>query len=307
MVDRRRSERTARPWRSLATIARRGLALAVVAGLGAASAFAGDAPATPQLGAEQIVARNVEARGGLDAWRHIRTMVWSGHIESAATPGLDMPFVLEQERPNKTRFELTSSGGRSLRIFDGLRGWTVRPAPGGAPLVQPYSPQELAFARDAQGIDGPLIDYQAKGIAVTAEGIDQIEGRPAYRLDVRMPSGERQHVWIDAKTFLDLKYERTAYTASGAPVTATVFWRNYRSIDGLQVPTTLETGAVPPRVPDRMVIERIALNPPLGDRAFALPGDGQKRSLAAGATRRPEPRRQAVAPVASGPRPGAGP
>src|SRR5215831_15734474 len=135
----------------------------------------------PELTAAQIVEKNAAARGGLEAWRRIQTMVWVGHVESADAPASRRSFILEQKRPNKTRFEITAD-----------------------------TTDELAFANAAQVIDGPLMDYAAKGVVVTLDGVDEVEGRKAYRLNVRLPSGLRQVVWIDAGTFLDIKYDRVS-------------------------------------------------------------------------------------------------
>ena len=60
--------------------------------------------------AAEIVERNVAARGGLDAWRKVQTMVWIGHIESAHAPVPIMQFKLEQKRPNKTRLQIHARG-----------------------------------------------------------------------------------------------------------------------------------------------------------------------------------------------------
>ena len=230
--------------------------------------------------AAQIIEKNVAARGGLDAWRKIETMVWSGHLESANAPLPSMPFVLEQQRPNKTRFEITAMNQRTLRVFDGAQGWKIRPGRDGRPDIQPYSPQELQFAQQAQSIDGPLIDYEAKGIAVALSGVDEIDGRKAYRLSVRFPSGENHQVWIDAQTFLEIRYDRTSYNRTGVPSTVPVFYHDYKPVEGLMIPFTIEIGADSGKKPDKMVIEKIALNSLVNDRTFAKPGARPARNRA---------------------------
>ena len=290
----------------------RWIAFAALAACSAANAVAADTARAPQLTAAQIVEKNVSARGGLEAWRKVQTMVWVGHMESPGAPMPSLPFVLQQKRPNKTRFEINAMSQRSVRVFDGARGWKVRPARDGSPDVQPYTPQELKFAREAQGIDGPLIDYQAKGIIVALEGVEQVEGRKAYRLNVRLPTGERHDIWIDAQTFLDVKYDRTSYNAAGVPGTVSVLYRNYTAIEGLQIPSTVEIGAGSGKLPDKMVIEKIALNPPLEDRTFARPGVPHRRHTV---TIEPEPTRAAPSvplappapPAAKSPDPGSAP
>jgi len=251
--------------------------LAVAAALSGAAIA--DAPALPApLSVEQIVAKNIEARGGLDAWHKIQTVVWVGHIESANAPTSRVPFMLEQERPNKTRFEIKTQNQMALRVYDGVEGWKLRPVANGPPLVEPFTRAELSFANEGQGIEGPLIDHAAKGIAVALEGIDALEGRPAYRLGLRLPSGASHRLWIDAKTFLDLRYDRPAQNAQGRPGAVSVIYRDYHAWQGVQVPLTLETGTDMSKVPDRMVIDRLALNPPLDGSIFTKPQIAGHRS-----------------------------
>lgn len=234
--------------------------------------------ATPT--ASQIVAKNVEARGGLEAWRKVQTMVWAGHLERANTPGPSVAFVLEQKRPNKTRFEIKAMDKRTLRVFDGSHGWKARQAPGGGLDLAPYTIPELKYAREAQTIDGPLIDYADKRSTVTLQGVEQIEGRKAYRLAVQFASGEHQDVWIDAQSFLDIRIDRMSFGPGGASMVP-VYYRNFKSFDGLQIPMTIEIGVGRAGTPDKMQIERVTLNPPLEDRLFAKPGQEQRRDPAA--------------------------
>ncbi len=235
------------------------------------------------LTASRIVEKNVAARGGLDAWRKIQSMVWVGHIEGANALERRLPFVLEMKRPNKTRFEVKAQGQTSVRMYDGTHGWNVHPTGHGKPVVQPYTPDEVRFAREGQGIEGPLVDYQAKGIAIALDGVDEIEGHKAYRLSVKLPSGNSHHIWIDAKTFLDVKYDRVTRNKSGQSGTVPVFYRNYQTVDGLQVPFVIETGAGTAKATERLVIDKVSVNPPLEDRMFALASvPGSRRASTAG-------------------------
>jgi outer membrane lipoprotein-sorting protein len=252
------------------------------------------------LTADQIVEKNADARGGLEAWRKIETMAWAGHIESANAPAPNLPFVLEIKRPNKTRFEITALNQKAIRVYDGSNGWKVRPAQSGKPEVQPYTSDELKFAQEGEGIDGLLLDSRAKGYTVTLDGIDEIEARSAYRLGVRLPSGATRHVWVDAANFLDLKSDRTWRNANGQTGTVVMSYRDYQAFAGVQLPTTIETGSGSPQAPDKMVIERIALNPSLDERAFAKPTPpGRRNAVAIRAEAAPQATSESLAKAAS--------
>jgi hypothetical protein len=254
-----------------------GLGASALACLIPLAAAAGEAGAAPDPTAAQIVEKNVAARGGLTAWRKVETMVWTGHIETGNPMAPIVPFVFELKRPNKSRFEVRQDQEKLLRVFDGRAGWKERAARGAAPTVKPYTPAELASAREAEGIDGVLIDHEAKGIGVALDGTDEVEGRKAYRLVGTLPSGSKRRVWVDAATFLEVKHERETHTPGGRAATVIVFLRNYRDIDGLQLPTTIETRGAEGRAAEKMVIDNITLNPSLSDAHFARPNDLERR------------------------------
>jgi hypothetical protein len=255
----------------LALPSRRHLALLCVLAACALSPAVAQA-AAPSLSAEEIVQKNAAARGGLEAWQRLQTMAWTGYVESGSTPGRKLPFLLEQQRPNKTRFELITDGQSSLRIYDGRGGWKLRTNPAnGRPELTPYSDDELRYARGAQVIDGPLMDCVAKGGVVTLAGNGPVEGRKAYVLDVTLPAGDSLRVWVDAETFLEVRQDRQVRSGAGKVSTVTVLFRDYREFQGVKIPTTIETGAAAGASPNKLVIERVALNPELDDHAFARP------------------------------------
>jgi hypothetical protein len=249
---------------------RRIAALLLAAGAWTA-AMAAESGVAPAPSASRIAEENVAARGGLEAWRKVQTMVWIGHIESGSAPDSLVTFVMQMKRPDKMRFEVTADNEKSIRAFDGSEGWKVRPPHGGKPGLLPFSPEEVHFAHDSPGIDGPLIDHEIKGIGIELEGTDQIEGRKAYRLAVRLPTGSTRRVWIDTETHLEVKYDRESHDAAGQVRTVSVFYRNYKTVEGLKIPMAIETGTGSGSGIERLVLDRVLLNPPLDDAQFGKP------------------------------------
>jgi len=230
-------------------------------------------PAKPALSVQEIIAKNVAARGGIEAWRKIETMTWAGHVQGATESTPPMAFVMELRRPNQTHFEIaTADNRRFTRIFDGTKGWRVRPAGNGFPELKAFSKEEVAFSRDEYVIDGPLVDYDAKGVAVKLAGLDEIEGRKAYLLEVTLPGGASRRVWVDAETFLDFRSDRpsTNPVTRGAPVS--VYYGDFRPVDGVLIPHLIETrSSSGGGASQTLVIDRVALNPPLPNEVFAKP------------------------------------
>jgi len=246
-------------------------ALTILFALGAAGAggFAAQ-PAGDGLTADQIVERNVAARGGAEAWRNIEKMAWTGHIESVSSSA-PIPFLMLFKRPETTRFEVIAQGQHSARIFDGSKGWKLKPSSAGIPEVKDYTTEEVRFARDAAGLDGPLMEYRTKGVGIERAGRNVIEGHSALGLRVTLPSGQVQLHWIDASSFLELRYDRPTRDSAGRSGTVSVYYRDYQTLQGLTLPMTIETTGAPGQPSDKMVIERIALNPELDPAQFADP------------------------------------
>jgi hypothetical protein len=246
------------------------------------------APKALATTAAEVIDRNVAARGGLDAWRKVDTMVWFGHLERGGRKdGMHIPFVMSLQRPNRTRFEIKERYDQFTRIFDGAHGWKVRPGKNGQPDIKSFSKEEVDFSRDEFGIDGPLIDYQAKGVKADLDGIDVLDGHKAYRLSLKLASGVARKVWIDVDTNLELRYDRPATSpfAPGAPVS--VYYGGYDTVEGLKVPNSLVTSAAPTASVsqassvheggDGLVIDKIIVNPKLDSQAFLPPSMPMRR------------------------------
>lgn len=224
--------------------------------------------ATDTLTAEEIVAGNVAARGGLDAWRAVGSMRLSGRMD--AGKGMQVPFTLQLKRPRKMRLEFLFEGQMVVQAYDGRAGWKRQPHLGkGAYALM--TPEELEGAAGQAELDGPLIDYKAKGHAVALVGKEPIEGRPAYRLAVTLATGAVRQLYLDAQTLLEAKVDGTR-TLRGQQRGLETFFRDYRAVQGLLLAHTIETRLAGAPKANAMTIERVELNPELDDALFAPPG-----------------------------------
>ncbi len=208
------------------------LTLWAIGAQAAATELAATELAASKLTAAEVVDKNVAARGGLAAWRAVRTLSWSGMLDAGGNnqrsfraPGMpppppvkdpnaqvQLPFSLEMKRGRLSRLEIVVKGKTAVQVYDGTHGWKLRPFLNRND-VEPYSADELKVAGDAADLDGLLIDYAAKGTKIDVEGIEQVEGKPAYALNLTLKSGHVLHVWVDAQSFLEVKVEGTAAPA----------------------------------------------------------------------------------------------
>jgi outer membrane lipoprotein-sorting protein len=231
---------------------------------------ADSATAPVELTAAQIVEKNVAARGGLQAWRTVKTLSMSGKLDAGGKQKVQLPFVLEMERSRKTRLELQFNGQTAVQVYDGTNGWKLRPFLNRRD-VEPYTPDELKAASMQADIDGPLVDYVAKGTKVELEGIQPVEGHDAFNLKLTLKTGQVQHIWVDAQDFLDVKVEGTPRRLDGRFHPVATYLRDYRSVNGLMIPYVNETAVDGVKQTEKILVEKVIVNPKLEDSHFSKP------------------------------------
>jgi len=188
---------------------------------------------------------------------------------------------MELARPRKMRFELQFNGQTAVQVFDGANGWKLRPFLGRR-VVEPYTNDETKTASMQADLDGPLVDYAAKGTSIELAGMDKVEDRDTYKLKLTMKNGGVIHVWVDAQTFLEAKIEGQPRRLDGTDHPVEVYFRDYRPVNGLQIPFVLETKVLPvgrtalgfkdPPVPaEKTIIDKVTVNPKLDASLFSKP------------------------------------
>jgi outer membrane lipoprotein-sorting protein len=229
-----------------------------------------EAAPTNRLTAEQIVDKNVAARGGLQAWRAVNTLTMSGQIDVGGTKDTKLPFVMTMKRPHKSRFELRFREQTALQVYDGAHGWKLRPFLG-RDEVEPYTAAEARSAATATELDGPLVDYANKGTKVELQGMDTVEGHPAYKLKLTMKGQAERRLWVDATSFLELKIDGEPRKLDGRMRNVAIYYRDYKTESGLTVPYVLETVVEGNKQGRKMTIQQLTVNPPIDDALFAKP------------------------------------
>ena len=115
------------------------------------------------------------------------------------------------------------------------------------------------------------MDYAAKGTKIEAAGTENVEGKPTYKLKLTLKNGRVMHEWIDAKSFLEVKVEGTPRKLDGKMHPVSIYLSDYKKVDGLMIPHLIETRVEGVRQPEKILIEKVVVNPPLDPSRFARP------------------------------------
>ncbi len=176
---------------------------------------------------DEIVNLSLAARGGADKLRAMQSQRLKGTITSGADKG---SLQVEIQRPASIREEFNFGNETVTRMSDGVHGWVVAGRNPGKELEA----ADIRNLTNSADLDGPLLDYAAKGTTIELAGTAEIGGRKHFKLAVLQKNGVERTDYIDAKTFLETKWEGKINIGDKEVRVASVF-SDYRSVDGIAV------------------------------------------------------------------------
>ncbi len=236
--------------------------------LAAAALLAAEAVSAQTV--DEIVARYVAARGGRKALDAVRTVRMTGH--AVAGPGREAIVRREIARPGRIRTEFEFQGTTGVYVWDGTTGWRVSPLDGSLE-PEPLPAEAAALSAEQADIDGPLVDWKAKGHTVDLVGSEVLPGGPAHKLRVTLKSGVVRYLWVDFKTGLMVRSESTRKVRGHEIALETVFG-DYRPAAGVAFARSIDIGVRgrPQRL--RITVDSVETNPAnpaIDDSRFSMP------------------------------------
>jgi hypothetical protein len=238
----------------------------VLTSLVAISSLAGSAPAQSL---EEVMARAIQARGGVEKLRALQALRMTGKMTIAFQANAPVTQItMEMKRPRRSRFEFKLQGVTGVQAYDGREAWGIPPMTGARPE---RLPEEMAGELVNQSdIEGPLVDHKAKGHKVALVGREKLDGKDAWRLRLTFKSGDVQDVLLDAASYLELRTERRR-VVRGTEIELESRFGDYREVGGLMWPHTIEVG--PKGRPEKQLVtfEKIEVDPEIDDARFRMP------------------------------------
>jgi outer membrane lipoprotein-sorting protein len=249
--------------RELAVLA----ALLATAPLMAQTAAPPASPAAALPTVDEVIARHVAARGGMDKLKAVQSVRMSGRMTMG--PGLEAPVSVEVKRPHRMRMEMQFQGMTAIQAFDGTSGWMIMPF-GGRTDPQPMSPDDVKDAEEMADIDGALVDYKAKGHAVEMVGKEAVEGTDAYKLKLKLKNGDERYVFLDAEYFMEIRNEGKR-KIRGSDVEVEASFGDFKEVGGILFPHSIEQAPKGSPQKQKITIDKIEINPAVDDSRFKMP------------------------------------
>jgi hypothetical protein len=251
--------------------------------------------ASPQT-AEEIIERNIAARGGTEKLRAIHSMRVTT-VEEANWGGRGSS-VLRIMRPDGMRFDFTWQASPKAPIittttaFDGKAGWWSDQHKG---LQTPHTVtgdtlEELREQAQKQFAES-LSELQANGSKVEFVGKDAVEGKLCFKIRFMTHTGHVRYAYYDAESFLIARTEQEVFMKNKKEELLTTVITDYRSVNGVLFPHTFKIDSwltsafasaeglpLPMAFFERKkyfttsIVQTIEINPDMDESAFQIPG-----------------------------------
>ena len=184
---------------------------------------------------EEIVKKNVEAIGGIDAWKKINTMQQEGTM---TVQGAEIGVAVIAVNGKGVRQNLSVMGMTGYQIVTPSEGWSFMPFQGQT-KPEALTPEQLKESTDDLDIQGKLIDYAAKGTTVELLGKDDVEGTECFKVRITTKAGNVETVFIDPKSYYVVR-SISKRKANGQETDVTTDFSNYQKLpEGIVIPMSI--------------------------------------------------------------------
>jgi zinc protease len=180
--------------------------------------------------AETVLNQYVEATGGKAAYKKLKNRVVTGTIEIPAANIKGKTKVMQAE-PNK--FAMVAElgpAGEVRRVCDGTNAWELSTLGGDRELA---GDEKAAFLREADFYKD--LHWKELNTKVECVGIEDLDGKPAYKIVLTPKSGKPTTEYYDKTSHLLVKKTSTTPSPMG-DVQAEEFPTDYKAVDGVLFP-----------------------------------------------------------------------
>ena len=221
--------------------------------------------------AEDLVNRNLQAKGGIDKIKAIRSLRATGKLQQG---GLTAQVGALAMAPNLLRQSFTIQGMTQIQAYDGTSGWKISPFEGRKDPER-LGEEELRDLLEDAIFLGPLVDYQAQGSRVEYIGKDLLDGDDVHRLKVTLKNGDIYYYYLDPETFLEVRMEKVQFIR-GAVHESVIECGSYKLVAGVYMPFTLEMGSKQSPERTKVTLDKIEANVTLDPAEFKMPAAGKE-------------------------------
>ncbi len=224
-------------------------------------------PVAGELTLDEILATNIESRGGIEAMKNIKSLRIEGRMVMG--PGMEAPITISIQRPASMRMEFVFQGMTGVQAYDGETGWQIMPF-GGSSEPEKLTGDDLEQVTDQADIDGPLVDYKKKGHTVELLGTEDVDGTETYKVKLTKKSGNETIFFLDTEYCLEIKSQSTT-KVQGAEVEMEVSIGDYKEVASVMMPHSINQAVKGGQGGMSISFDKIEANVEIPSDRFTMP------------------------------------
>jgi hypothetical protein len=230
------------------------------------------APSAAQT-VDELVAKNIAARGGMDKIKAIETLKITRTVATGI--GNNVRVIIYKKRPQLYRGEQGPTQAGAPLIPRGVNADDAWDTAQGKITTRPEPAESETREIDAD-FDGLLVDWKEKGHTVTFEGQETLPGGPTHKLMVTTKSGVVRTVYLDAKTGLERRHAGVMTLPNGRKLDVVIDFSNWQDVNGVKFAFDINEDRVDPKgeTPPQSLVtytEKIEANVPIAEALFSTP------------------------------------
>ncbi len=215
----------------------------------------------PGMDAGKVFANHIEAIGGREKLSTVNDISYQMSAE-VMNNTIDMQIL--KKRPNKMRVEVKmGSNVMSQQIYDGENARLMQMG-----NQMPVNEDMLARMEVEGHLFPEMIYMQQENVKAELTGIESIEGKDAYAVNITYPSGESTTHYYDTDTYFKIRQTQTAHTPQGEIIMSTGYG-HFQEVDGVILPYLFKI-PMSPKMQMNAEVKSIEINKGLDDDLFSV-------------------------------------
>jgi zinc protease len=217
--------------------------------------------APANLTAEQVIADYVKAIGGKANIEKLKDITVTS---SATVQGMPLTIIQQQKGNEKFAVQVLMNNNPLQRVvINGSKGKMEAPMQG---VNKDMTADELTGQKLEANLF-PVLQYEKLGIKTKLGGLEKVDGKNAYSVEIMLPNGQKSTHYFAKDTGLKLKEVNNLQSAQGV-ITQTKTFSDYKEVNGVKFPYSIETIVGPQVI--KAEVQKVEVNKNLSDDTFKM-------------------------------------
>ncbi|WP_046757692.1 M16 family metallopeptidase [Kordia jejudonensis] len=207
--------------------------------------------------AQTVIDNYIKAIGGKDKLMSVTSIVQE---MGASFQGMDMSMVSKRKSPNLFMVDVSIAGMGSVnkQTFDGEKGYIA-----GQGQKRDMPAEMLADMKSRKGLF-PELNYDSS--KTTLKGIESVDGKDAYVIEVEKANGDKTSNFYDVKSGLKIMERSMVKGPGGQEMPQDRMLGDYKEVNGIMIPHAMIIPAAGQKI--EMIAVSTKINEPLTKADF---------------------------------------